>query len=265
MLSYIDSNQQRSIIQTQNYNKMENQTNTSKVLISRDSNKILRITADLENHQSILNNVFKRIENRFGIVASTEHIKDICIDKAVLLKQQISDAYDKEAKKYLFPHAKQNFLDGKEEAFNEVDSIVREVEAQQDSPKIGCGYSSAWAKLQYLACNDGVVEVLKDKVIEDNSYYAAGALANQFKERAKALFEEMKNFDRYVRLLSDNQVMGLYDATPGYDAIITCADGRLWLDFNHMKWMDFDNVEVLLNSEPSFHIEENVICKVEEL
>lgn len=244
---------------------MENQTNTNKVLISRDTYKIGRIQADLENHKTILNDVFKKIETRFGIVASTEHIKDVCIDKAALLKQQISDAYDKEAKKYLFPHAKQNFLAGKVEAFNEVDAIVREVEAQQDSPKIGCGYITAWAKLQYLACDDGVVEVLKDKVIEDNSYYASGDLAKQFTRRAEALFAEMESFDRDVRLLSDNQVMGLYDATPGYDAIITCADGKLWLDFNHLKWLDFDNAEVLLNSEPKFHIEKSVICKVEEL
>lgn len=244
---------------------MENQTTTSKVLISRDSNRILRITRDLENHQTILNDVFKRIENRFGIIASTEHIKDICIDQAVLLKQQISDAYDKEVKKYLFAHAKQNFLAGKEDAFKEADTIVRDVEAQQDNPKIGCGYITVWAKLPYLVCNDGVVEVLKDKVIEDNSYYTSGNAANQFKERAKALFDEMVSFDRDVRLLSQNQVMGCYDAKPGYDAIITCGGDRLWLDFNHMKMMDFDNAEALLDSEPNFHIEESVICKVEEL
>lgn len=244
---------------------MENQTTTSKVLISRDSNRILRITRDLENHQTILNDVFKRIENRFGIIASTEHIKDICIDQAVLLKQQISDAYDKEAKKYLFAHAKQNFLAGKQEAFKEVDAIVKEVEEQQDSPKIGCGYISAWAKLQYLICNDGMVKILKDKVIEDNSYYTSGDVANQFKERAKALFDEMVSFDRYVRLLSENSVKGCGNGGSYAPAIIDCADDRIWLDFNHMKMMDFDNAEALLDSEPNFHIEESVICKVEEL
>ena len=226
--------------------------------ISRDGNRIARMCADLETFCELMNDLIAKLRDH-GIFAkdmevTDEIVKDLAMLHTDSIKANLKAAYELEAAGIAIPVKRQEFLDSLLEAYQIIDKLIDETREIIDRKKLRfyfrgcddiCRYISD-ERVKYLSIKKGKVIYDQKMIEDDNTIYASGDYFQDFIKRAKALHQQMVDFDREVRILSAAKgsiIYGIGDNHAYNDSLITASDGVIYLDWrvlNHIAFEDAD-------------------------
>lgn len=231
--------------------------------ISRDGNRIARMCADLETFCELMNDLIAKFKDH-GIFAkdmevTDEIVKDLAMLHTDSIKANLKAAYELEAAGIAIPVKRQEFLDSLLEAYQIIDKLIDETREIIDRKGVKlylsgyddlCRYISD-ERVKYISVKKGKVVYDRKMIEDDNTIYASGDYFQDFIKRAKALHQQMVDFDREVRILSAAKgsiIYGIGDVDAYNDSLITTSDGMIYLDWNQLRHIEFENADEALKN-----------------
>ena len=231
--------------------------------IQRDGNRISKMCADLETFCGLMNDLIAKLRDH-GIFAkdfevTDEIVKDLAILNADSIKANLKAAYELEAAGIAIPVKRQEFLDSLLDAYQIIDKVIAETREIIDKSGVRfyfrgcddiCRYISD-ERVKYLSIKKGKVIYDQKMIEDDNTIYASGNYFEDFIKRAKALHQQMVDFDREVRILSAAKgsiIYGIGDENAYNDSLITASDGVIYLDWRMRNHIAFEDADEALKS-----------------
>ena len=225
--------------------------------ISRDGNRIARMCADLETFCGLMNDLIARFKDH-GIFAKNmeitdEIVKDLAILKTDSIKENLKAAYELEAAGIAIPVKRQEFLDSLLDAYQVIDNVIAETRNSLYKNRLRLYFGAfdgqiSDVRVKYISINKGKVVYDRKMIEDDNTIYASGDYFLDFIKRAKALHQQMVDFDREVWIRSGAKGSYMHGIGDDDNSLITISDGIIYLDWRRLGHISFDDADGALKS-----------------
>lgn len=215
-------------------------------LLSKNDYKINAQAADLTAFCELLNNTFADLVK--GGFIELKNITQPIVNAAAYfdaapLIEVVEKAYTDEATKIKYERAKRDFLKGKEDAANDIQAAIEEMQKhyQREAVKYYKPSEGGYWRLRYLQAENGFVSFNRALLIEDNTDKIQSKQHEEFLKKANDLYTEILAFNDECKRLSDGAVTGI-DYVSGSDALITINEiGDCIFDASLTSLMRFDD------------------------
>lgn len=248
--------------------------------ISRDGNRIARMCKDLETYCGFLNEMITKFKNQglFTGEITESQVKELAMLNADSIKAEIKASYELEAADITIPFKRQQFLDGLFDVYQAIEIIFDEMRETLRKNVFKFYFKESpydlvsGLRVPYITIKNGKIVYDKQKVEDDNTIYASGDYFQDFIKRAKALYQQMVDFDNEVRLLSNAKGHLIYGIGYGdneyFNSLITIGGkGTIILDWRELKNLEFENADEILKNgnyiNNSEIMGENIIKEIE--
>lgn len=225
--------------------------------IQRDGNRISKMCADLETFCGLMNDLIAKLRDH-GIFAkdfevTDEIVKDLAILNTDSIKANLKAAYELEAAGIAIPVKRQEFLDSILDAYQVIDKVIEETREIIYKNRLRLyfarydGYMSN-ERAKYISIKKGKVVYDRNFVEDDNTIYASGNYYEDFIKRAKALHQQMVDFDREVWIRSGAKGSYVHGIGDDDNSLITISDGIIYLDWRRLGYISFEDADGALKS-----------------
>lgn len=225
---------------------------TSPIYERLDENRYNRIVADLTGYCKLLNRYLaKAKEQRLLFVSvNDELIKSLIHGSTDVLLRGLQRKFEEETRDtpVITAHALTAPKLKMEEA---IKRLVADMGAEAYTKQLPLGLGNPLEmyepRMAYIHGQNDEATFNPDEVrAACTEKIEPSEAARAYVERAEQLFAALREFDRMTCRLTRNFVRGINDANHGMGMIEIC-DGKVFLDYRRLRFLNFDNAEALIN------------------
>lgn len=219
-------------------------------LVTSDTNRIASAKNDMTSFCKLLNDTLSKLKEAsllFGNV-DVELLREFACYETALAEKRLEEQARKEAAK-LPPFQQRTLISSIEILKTEIKRIINELKEEVSLKRLSLGLSLApYKRAEFITVENGIASFNEKLIEEAYTETLSGEAVDAYITEAKALFEQIRAFDRKTRLFSRNRVCGLCDNNAYKRGVIECYNGIIELDLTRLFEIDFTTDPAILES-----------------
>ena len=219
-------------------------------LSTSDINAISGAKKDMTSFCKLLNKTISRLKDTsllFGDV-DIELIKNFTCYNTSLAESRLEEQARQEAIK-LPPFQQRAVISTIDTLKKEINQIITELKEEVEKNRLSMGLTLApYKRVEFITLTNGLASYDETLIEEAYTETLTGDAVEEYIEEAKALFSQIRAFDRKTRLFSRNRVCGLCDNNAYKRGVIECYNGIIELDLTRLFEIDFTTDPAILES-----------------